>query len=72
MGKPTVQELLHELELYLENGNRAGAILKATEVIELEPENIEALWALLELGLPERRRDGSYRVDPTLIEAAKA
>ena len=71
MGEPTVPELLHELELYLENGNRAGAIVKATEVIELDAENVEALWALLELGLPERRRDGTYRVDPTLIEAAK-
>ena len=72
MGKePTVDELLHELELYIENGNRSGAIIKATEVIEKEPDNVEALWALLELGLPERRRDGSYRIDPSLPEAAK-
>ena len=72
MGEPTVPELLGELKLYLENGNRAGAIVKATEVIELDAENVEALWALLELGLPERRRDGTYRVDPTLLEAAKS
>ena len=41
MGEPTVPELLHELELYLENGNRAGAIVKATEVIELDAENVD-------------------------------
>tara|TARA_B100000700_G_scaffold203578_1_gene223834 strand:- start:189 stop:1247 length:1059 start_codon:yes stop_codon:yes gene_type:complete len=66
-----VPDLLDELEEYITGGNRAAALIKATEVIEQDPECVDALWALLELGLPERRRDGSYRIDPTLAEAAK-
>ena len=31
-------------------------MIKATEVVEQDPECVDALWALLELGLPERRR----------------
>ena len=66
-----IPAMLDELEKYIKGGNRAAAMIKATEVVEQDPECVDALWALLELGLPERRRDGSYRVDPTLAEAAK-
>ena len=66
-----IPEMLDELEEYITGGNRAAALIKATEVVEQDPECVQALWALLELGLPERRRDGSYRIDPTLAEAAK-
>ena len=66
-----IPAMLDELEEYITGGNRAAALIKATEVVEQDPECVEALWALLELGLPERRRDGSYRIDPTLAEAAK-
>jgi len=66
-----IPAMLDELEKYIKGGNRAAAMIKATEVVEQDPECVDALWALLELGLPERRRDGSYRIDPTLAEAAK-
>tara|TARA_B100001029_G_scaffold45418_1_gene35882 strand:+ start:241 stop:1308 length:1068 start_codon:yes stop_codon:yes gene_type:complete len=67
----TIPELLDDLEEYISGGNRAAALVKATEIVEKDPECVAALWALLELGLPERRRDGSYRIDPTLAEASK-
>ena len=67
----SIPEMLDDLEEYLAKGNRSGALLTATEIVEKEPGNVEALWVLLNCGLPEVRRDGSYRVDPTLIEAAK-
>ena len=57
-----IPEMLDELEEYITGGNRAAALIKATEVVEQDPECVQALWALLELGLPERRRDGSYRM----------
>ena len=46
-------------------------LLKATEIVEADPNCVEGLWALLNCGLPDLRRDGTYRVDPTLPEAAK-
>ncbi|MCH2637373.1 MAG: hypothetical protein MKZ56_03280 [Candidatus Thalassarchaeum sp.] len=66
-----IPAMLDDLEEYLKGGNRAGALLKATEIVEKDPECVEGLWALLNCGLPDLRRDGSYRVDPTLPEAAK-
>ncbi len=66
-----IPAMLDELEEHLNGGNRAAALLKATEVVEADPNCVEGLWALLNCGLPDRRRDGSYRVDPTLPEAAK-
>ena len=66
-----IPAMLDALEEYLKGGNRAGALLKATEIVEKDPECVEGLWALLNCGLPDLRRDGSYRVDPTLPEAAK-
>ena len=66
-----VPAMLDELQKYLNGGNRAQALLKATEIIEEDPECVEALYILLELGLPEKRKDGSYRIDPSLAEAAK-
>ena len=66
-----IPAMLDDLEEYLKGGNRAGALLLATEIVEKDPECVEGLWALLNCGLPDLRRDGSYRVDPTLPEAAK-
>ena len=66
-----IPAMLDDLEEYLKGGNRAGALLKATEIVDKDPECVEGLWALLNCGLPDLRRDGSYRVDPTLPEAAK-
>ena len=71
LGEEVIPAMLDELEKYLKGGNRAGALLKATEIVEKDPECVEALWALLNCGLPDLRRDGTYRVDPTLPEAAK-
>ena len=64
-----IPEMLDEAEKYITGGNRAAALIKATEVVEQDPECVEALWALL-IRIAERRRDGSI-VDPTLAEAAK-
>jgi len=66
-----IPAMLDDLEEYLKSNNRAAALLKATEVVEADPNCVEGLWALLNCGLPARRRDGGYRVDPTLPEAAK-
>ena len=66
-----IPAMLDDLEEYLKGGNRAAAMLKATEIVKQDPNCVEGLWALLNCGLPDRRRDGSYRVDPTLQEAAK-
>ncbi len=66
-----IPAMLDELEGYIKGGNRAAALLKATEIVKTEPNCVEGLWALLNCGLPALRRDGSYRVDPSLPEAAK-
>ena len=66
-----IPAMLDDLEEYLKGGNRAGALMKATEIVEEDPNCVEGLWALLNCGLPDLRRDGTYRVDPTLPEAAK-
>jgi len=66
-----IPAMLDDLEEYIKGGNRAAALMKATEVVEVDPNCVEGLWALLNCGLPALRRDGSYRVDPTLPEAAK-
>ena len=66
-----IPAMLDDLEEYLKSNNRAAALLKATEIVEADPNCVEGLWALLNCGLPALRRDGTYRVDPTLSEAAK-
>ena len=66
-----IPAMLDDLEEYIKGGNRAAALLKATEVVQADPNCVEGLWALLNCGLPTLRRDGSYRVDPSLPEAAK-
>ena len=66
-----IPAMLDDLEDYLKSNNRAAALLKATEIVEADPNCVEGLWALLNCGLPALRRDGTYRVDPTLSEAAK-
>jgi len=71
LGEEVIPSMLDELEKYIKGGNRAAALLKATEVVEADPNCVEGLWALLNCGLPTLRRDGSYRVDPNLPEAAK-
>ena len=71
LAEEGIPAMLDDLEEYLKGGNRAAALMKATEVVEADPNCVEGLWALLNCGLPALRRDGSYRVDPTLPEAAK-
>jgi hypothetical protein len=56
-----IPAMLDELEGYIKGGNRAAALLKATEVVKTDPNCVEGLWALLNCGLPALRRDGSYR-----------
>ena len=60
-----IPAMLDDLEEYLKGGNRAAALMKATEILEEDPNCVEGLWALLNCGLPTLRRDGGYRGDPT-------
>ena len=71
MGKKKVAALMEDLEDAIASGDRSLALMRAVAVTEEDPENVDALWAILNCSLPEIRRDGSYRTDPSLVEAAK-
>ena len=71
MGKRKVGALLDDLDEAIRTGDRALALVKAVSLVEADPDNVEGLWAVLNCSLPELRRDGSYRTDPSLPAAAK-
>ena len=50
LAEEGIPAMLDDLEEYLKGGNRAAALMKATEIVEEDPNCVEGLWALLNCG----------------------
>lgn len=70
--KPSLEDRLDALRDALDSNDRALAMIAAVDVVDADPDNVEGMWALLNCGLPPLRRDGQFRIDPCLAEAARA
>ena len=70
MGKKKIADLADDLEDAIQSGDRSLALMRAVDLVAADPEHVEGLSAVLHYSLPPIHR-GSYRRDPTLMEAAK-
>ena len=49
LAEEGIPAMLDDLEEYLKGGNRAAALMKATEVVEADPNCVEGLLSLIHI-----------------------